>query len=61
MKRKRSPIKIIKTTEHEDEKTILAFAVMHDDVVKAVHTFWKTKQLKIRHISTTYRRQFRNK
>jgi len=56
----RSPIKIIKTTEHEDEKTILAFMVMHDDVTKAVHTFWKTKQLKLKHISTAYRRQFRN-
>ena len=60
MTRKRSPIKRARSTEFNDEKLILAFAVMNDEVCKALYNHYKSKQLKLKHISQSYKRQFKN-
>lgn len=61
MKQKIRLIRRRKKTENlDDELYILAFSVMHDDVVSAANQYYQDRQLKLRHISPVYRRQYRS-
>jgi len=43
-----------------DEQNIIAFCVMHNDVMEAMYNYYRTGQLKLKHITQIYRPIFRS-